>query len=129
MAIKRGVSFYSYQQAQFFKQMDFHDMCRELRENLHCDGVEVIDEATIPHFPFPTREFLADWFNTLARYELNPVAYDGGLDTLRFRDHVMTHPEAAEFIKLNLQIAHDMGLCSSRSQRFPFHQSQPKASV
>ena len=109
MAIKRGVSFYSYQQAQFFKQMDFHDMCRELRENLHCDGVEVIDEATIPHFPFPTREFLADWFNTLARYELNPVAYDGGLDTLRFRDHVMTHPEAAEFIKLNLQIAHDMG--------------------
>ena len=27
MAIKRGVSFYSYQQAQFFGEMDWKDMC------------------------------------------------------------------------------------------------------
>ena len=43
MAIKRGVSFYSYQQAQFFGEMDWKDMCKELHDNLHCDGVEIIN--------------------------------------------------------------------------------------
>ena len=115
MAIKRGVSLYSYQQAQFFKQMDYHDQCRELRENLDCDGVEIINEATVPGYPFPSREFLADWFNTIGRYNLHPVALDAFLDTLRFRDHVMTHAEAAELVKLDLQLAHDMGFTHIRT--------------
>ncbi len=109
MAIKRGVSFYSYQQAQFFGEMDFHDMCRELRETLNCDGVEIINEATVPQYPFPSREFLADWRNTMARYDLTPVTLDGFLDTLRFRDHVMNKKEAGELVKLDLQLAADMG--------------------
>ncbi|HHV10721.1 MAG TPA: TIM barrel protein [Clostridiales bacterium] len=109
MGIKRGVSFYSYQQAQFFGEMDYHDMCRELRETLGCDGVEIINETTVPKYPFPTREFLADWHNTMARYDLTPVALDGFLDTLRFRDHVMTRKEAGELLKLDLQLAADMG--------------------
>ena len=115
MAIKRGVSFYSYQQAQFFKEMDYKDMCRELRENLDCDGVEIINEATVPGFPFPTKEFLADWWNTMARYDLTPVALDGFLDPLRFRDHVMNKKEAGEYVKLELQVAHDMGFKHIRS--------------
>jgi sugar phosphate isomerase/epimerase len=109
MPIKRGVSFYSYQQAQFFKEMDYKDMCRELRENLGCDGVEIINEATVPQYPFPSKEFLGDWWNTMARYDLAPVALDGFLDTLRFRDHVINKKEAGELVKLDLQLAHDMG--------------------
>ena len=52
MAIKRGVSFYSYQQAQFFGEMDWKDMCKELHDNLHCDGVEIMK------LPFPAIRFL-----------------------------------------------------------------------
>ena len=33
MAIKRGVSFYSYQQEQFFGRMDYHDMAKEMHDN------------------------------------------------------------------------------------------------
>ena len=109
MAIKRGVSLYSYQQAQFFGQMDYRDMIREMRENLNCDGVEIINEATIPRYPFPTDEFLADWHNTIARYDMNPVALDCFLDTLRFRDHVMTVGEAAELLKTDIKLAAAMG--------------------
>lgn len=109
MAIKRGVSFYSYQQAQYFGKMDYQDMCKELHDNLKCDGVEIINEATVPGYPFPSRAFLADWANTMARYDLTPVALDCFLDTMRFRDHVMNKAEAAELIKLDLQLAHDMG--------------------
>ncbi|MDR1532180.1 MAG: hypothetical protein LBS62_08365 [Clostridiales bacterium] len=109
MAIKRGVSFYSYQQEQFFGKMDYRDMIREVREALECDGVEIINEATVPRYPFPTEEFLADWHNTMARYDMMPVCLDGFLDTLRFRDHVMTKNEAAELVKLDLRLAARMG--------------------
>ncbi len=109
MAIKRGVSLYSYQQAQFFGEMSLDDMCRELHENLQCDGIEIIGETTVKGYPFPSREFIADWHAKMARYKLNPVGYDGSFDILRFRDHVMDYAEAAEWIKIELQLAHDMG--------------------
>lgn len=115
MAIKRGVSFYSYQQAQFFGEMTWKDMCRELRENLDADGVEIINEATIPGFPFPSQEFIHDWRATMARYKLQPVCLDGFLDTLRFRDHVIDYDEAAEYVKIELQQAHDLGFTHIRS--------------
>ena len=115
MAIKRGVSFYSYQQAQFFGEMDYKDMCRELHDNLHATGVEIINEATVPHFPFPDKAWVADWHNTMARYELEPVCLDGFLDTMRFRDHVIDYAEAAEYVKLELQLAHDLGFKHIRS--------------
>ncbi len=115
MAIKRGVSFYSYQQAQFFGEMNYKDMCRELHDNLKCDGVEIINEATVPNFPFPDKAWVADWHNTMARYELTPVCLDGFLDTMRFRDHVIDYAEAAEYVKLELQLAHELGFKHIRS--------------
>ena len=73
MAIKRGVSLYSYQQAQFFKQMDWKDMIAEVRNNLKTDGVEIIDEATIKGYPFPSEQFIFDWRNHMARYDMTAV--------------------------------------------------------
>ena len=109
MGIKRGVSFYSYQQAQFFRQMNWKDMVRELHDNLKCDGVEIIDEATIPHYPFPSQEFIYDWNSFLARYDMKAVTKDIYLDVHQFRDHVMTHREAAERLKYDIKLAAEMG--------------------
>ena len=109
MAIKRGVSFYSYQQAQYVGEMTYEDMFRELRENLHCDGVEIINEAIVAGYPFPSKEWLATWHSNLARYDLNPVCLDGFLDTMRLRTHAMNEAEAGELVKVDLQLAHDMG--------------------
>jgi sugar phosphate isomerase/epimerase len=109
MAIKRGVSFYSYQQEQFFGRMNWKDMIRELHDNLHCDGVEIIDESTIPHYPFPPQEFIYDWNNELARYNMKAVTKDIYLDVHQFRDHVMNHREAAERLKYDIKLAAQMG--------------------
>lgn len=118
MAIKRGVSFYSYHQAQFFGEMTYREMCRELHDNLGCCGVEIIGEATVPRFPFPDHAWVADWHSTLARYELLPVTMDGFLDPMRYRDHTCTSAEAAEYIKVELQLAARLGfqnVCTSAS--------------
>ncbi len=106
--MKRGVSFYSYQQAQFFG-MTWKDMVREVHDNLHCDGVEIINESTIPHYPFGTEEFFYDWNNTMARYGMKPTVSDVFLDVLQFRDHVMNYDEAAERLKYDIRTAAKMG--------------------
>lgn len=109
MAIKRGVSLYSYQQTQFFRQMDWKDMVREVREGLHTDGIEIIDEATIRDYPFPSEQFIYDFRYYLARYNMKAVTMDIYLDVHQFRDHVMTHREAAERLKSDIILASKLG--------------------
>ena len=114
MGITRGVSYYSYQQAQFFKQMTWKDMVVEEHDNLKTDGVEIIDEATIPHYPFPPEEFIYDWNSFLARYNMKAITKDVYLDVHQFRDHVMTHREAAERLKYDIKLAAKMGFQNVR---------------
>ena len=51
--IKRGVSLYSYQQAQFFKELDLEGQIREVGTNLFgADGIELLDEqGSTARFP------------------------------------------------------------------------------
>lgn len=114
MTIKRGVSFYSYQQSQFFKQMNWKDMIKEVHDSLETDGVEIIDEAIIRNYPFPTEEFIFDWNNEIARYNMNPVTMDVYLDVHQFRDHIMTHREAAERLKNDIKLAAKLGFKNVR---------------
>lgn len=114
MAIKRGVSLYSYQQEQFFGRMTWKDQIREVHDNLHTDGIEIIDEAVIRDYPFPSEQFYFDWNNEMARYGMNAVTMDIYLDVHQFRDHVMTHAEAAERLKNDIRIAARMGFKNVR---------------
>mgnify|MGYP001780809491 CR=1 FL=1 len=109
MAIKRGVSLYSYQQAQFFKKMTWKDQIVEVHDNLKTDGIEIIDEQLIRNYPFPSDEFIYDWNNFIARYNMQPVTMDIYLDVHQFRDHVMNHREAAERLKNDIKLAARMG--------------------
>lgn len=115
MSIKRGVSLYSYQQAQFFRQMNWKQMIREVHDHLHTDGIEIIDEAVIRDYPFPSEEFIFDWNNYMARYEMNAVTMDIYLDVHQFRDHIMNHREAAERLKNDIRIAARLGFKNVRS--------------
>ncbi len=114
MAIKRGVSLYSYQQEQFFRRMTWKDQIREVHDNLHTDGIEIIDEAVIRRYPFPSDEFIFDWNSYMARYNMNAVTMDIYLDVHQFRDHVMNHAEAAERLKNDIKIASRMGFKNVR---------------
>jgi sugar phosphate isomerase/epimerase len=114
MAIRRGVSLYSYQQAQFFKQMSWKDQIREVHDALGADGIEIIDESVIPGYPFPSEAFIADFRNEIARYGMNCVTMDVYLDVLQFRDHVMTHAEAAERLRRDIIIASKLGFKNVR---------------
>ena len=115
MAIKRGVSLYSYQQTQFFKKLDWKGQIREVREGLGTDGIEIINEQLIPHYPFPSDEFIYDFRSYMARYDMTAVTMDVYLDVHQFRDHVMTHREAAEHLKNDIRLAAKMGFKNVRT--------------
>ncbi len=115
MGIRRGVSLYSYQQAEFFGQLTWKDQLREVATNLDgADGIEIVSEANVPKYPLPPESFYYEWNNEMARWGLKAVTMDCYLDVLQFRDHVMTHAEAAERIKIDLRIAKKMGFTNIR---------------
>ncbi len=115
MAIKRGVSSYCYQNLFFDKKMNHRSFIGEVREGLHTDGIEIIDEQIINGYPFLDEKFVFDWHNTMARYNMKAVTMDTFLDTMQFRDHVMNYAEAAERIKNSLRIASKLGFENVRA--------------
>ena len=114
MGIKRGVSLYSYQQTQFFKQMDWKDMVREFMIIYTPTEQRSLTKATICDYPFPSEQFIFDWNNYIARYEMKPVTMDIYLDVHQFRDHIMNHREAAERLKNDIKLAARLGFQNVR---------------
>lgn len=105
---KRGISFYSFQQTQFFKEMNWKDMIK-FAHDLGCDGVEIIDEQTIPNYPNPSQEWVDEWNAEIKKYGLRCALMDVFLDVHQFRDHVMTYEEAAERLKGDIRLAKRLG--------------------
>ena len=112
--IKRGVSLYSYQQEQFFKRMTLRDMVKEVHDNLKTDGIEIIDQAVVRQYPYPSDEFVAEFRDLMAEFDMTAVTMDIYLDTLQFRDHVMTHKEAAERLVRDIRLAAKLGFQNVR---------------
>ena len=104
MGIKRGVDFYSYQQAQFFKELDLEGMMKEASSIEGVTGIEVLDEQSFP-YPDPSEEFVDNWHAMCKKYQLEPVTMDVFCDVLQFRDHVMSFEECAERLKHDIKLA------------------------
>lgn len=114
--IKRGVSLYSYQQTQFFKELDLEGQIREVGTNLYgADGIELLDEMSLRQYPNPPSEFFDQWFEWMDKYNTTPVTMDVFNDVLQFRDHVMTYSECADRLKNDIRLAKKMGFKNVRT--------------
>lgn len=114
--IKRGVSLYSYQQTQFFKELDLEGQIKEVGENLQgADGIELLDEMSIRRYPSPPESFFERWFRWMEQYGTTPVTMDVFCDVLQFRDHVMSYSECADRLKSDIRLAKKMGFRNVRT--------------
>lgn len=113
MGIKRGIDFYSYQQAQFFKELDLEGMIREASTMV--DGIEMLDEQSIRHYPNPSEEWIDNWNNIIAKYNIKPITMDVFCDVLQFRDHVMSYHECAERLMSDIRLAKKLGFKNIRT--------------
>jgi hypothetical protein len=108
MTLRRGVSLYSFQQSQFFKDLMLDDQIAEVGGIVGCNGIEIIDEMSL-RYPDPGEAFVRHWFAMMDRHGTVPVAMDVGMDVLQFRDHVMTHEECAERLRQDIRLAKRLG--------------------
>lgn len=114
--IKRGVSLYSYQQTQFFKELDLEGQIREVGTNLcGADGIEMLDEMSLRKYPNPPEEFYDQWFGWMEKYGTTPVTMDVFCDVLQFRDHVMSISECADRLKSDIRLAKRLGFKNVRT--------------
>jgi hypothetical protein len=115
MGMKLGVSLYSYQQAQYFRELDLEGQIREVGENLPgADGIETIDELSF-RYPDPGPEFTRQWLAWMDQYGTVPVTMDVGMDVLQFRDHVMSYAECADRLKHDILLARSLGFRNVRT--------------
>ncbi len=114
--IKRGVSLYSYQQTQFFKELDLEGQIKEVGQNLYgADGIEMLDEMSLRQYPEPPEEFYDQWFAWMEKYGTTPVTMDVFHDVLQFRDHVMSYSESANRLKHDIRLAKKLGFKNVRT--------------
>jgi hypothetical protein len=114
VGMKRGVSLYSYQQAQFLKELDLEGQIHEVTQHLDgADGIEMIDEMSL-RYPDPGEDFVGRWFDWMDRYGATPVTMDVCMDVLQFRDHVMSYEECGERLKHDVRLAKRLGFRNVR---------------
>ena len=114
MSIKRGIDFYSYQQAQFFKKLDLEGQFQEAASIEGVTGIELLDEHSL-HYPEPEPDFYGKWQRWLETYQLEPVTMDVFCDVLQFRDHVMSIHECAERLMHDIRLAKRLGFQNVRT--------------
>jgi sugar phosphate isomerase/epimerase len=107
-SIKRGVSFYSFQEEYFLRTMTLED-CVAAAARCGAVGIEIIPEQSIPGFPVLTDAFLDQWFALMGTYGTTPVATDLFLDTKLYPDRWLTLDEQIASVHRDVDIAVKLG--------------------
>ena len=107
-SIKRGVSFYSFQDEYFRRKLSVED-CIRVASEIGARGIEIIPEQSIPGYPTLTDEFVDNWFSWMEKYQTTPVATDLFIDTKRYPDRVLTLDEQIASVHQDIDIAVRLG--------------------
>jgi Xylose isomerase-like TIM barrel len=99
--IKRGVSFYSYQEEYFLRKMSLEDCIRESAA-IGAYGVETIGEQMMPGFPNLPDSFYKQWHEWMAQYGTTPTAHDLFLDTKLYPDRNLSLEECVASVRRDI---------------------------
>ncbi|WP_236672170.1 sugar phosphate isomerase/epimerase [Croceicoccus sp. YJ47] len=116
MAIKRGVSLYSYQNETFQGKMSLEDCIRTSAE-FGANGIEIIGEQTFWGWPEVGVEDAAieNWHRLIKKYDCVPVSHDFMLDTKRVKGQIMPFDEQVASVKNDIDFAARLGMKYIRS--------------
>jgi sugar phosphate isomerase/epimerase len=108
MVIKRGVSLYSYQHEYFHHTMKLED-CIKAVADMGATGVEVIPEQMINEYPNLSDAFLEKWHGWMKKYHTVPTCADAFLETLLFKNRVLSDEECVSLMERDLKVASQLG--------------------
>ena len=111
MAIKRGVSLYSYQNETFQGKMDLED-CIRVSAGLGAKGIEIIGEQSFWGWPEVGVEDAAieNWHRLIDKYGCTPVSHDFMLDYKRYKGRMMPHDEQVASVRKDIDFGARLGM-------------------
>jgi len=110
MAIKRGVSFYSYQEAYYNRKYDLEGLVKATAQVVKAEGVEILAEETpVGSFPDPLDADVERWFRWMEKYGTKPVCMDSFIDYMMFKGRFCTLKEQVQMMERDLKLASRLG--------------------
>ena len=111
---KRGVALYSYS-AEFGLTKTLED-CFEDIHDMGAHGIEILANMHIENYPYPTDEWVENWFHLCEKYEVEPVEYGNWIDShvLGYRD--LTTEESVEMLCRDIRLAARLGFSCMRTK-------------
>ena len=111
---KRGVALYSYS-AEFGLTKTLED-CFEDIYDMGAHGIEILANTHIENYPYPTDEWVENWFRLCDKYEIVPVEYGNWIDSHVLGDRDLTTEEAYEMLARDIRLAHRLGFTVMRTK-------------
>lgn len=119
--IRRGISIYSFQEKYYRGEMSLED-CLATTAGMGIRGFEMLSDQMIPGYPSITYnlsdEFLDSWRGWLAKYGLEPIAFDVYGETKLYKHRQVTQDELLSELRELLKTAVALGF---KILRLTFH--------
>ncbi len=120
MAVKRGVSLYSYQQAYYTGKLDLEGCVRTAVETTGAKGIELIyEQMPIDRYPdaiYPeiTDRGVSYWKDLMAKYGTVPVCMDSFIDSMIYKGRISYVQEQVQMMEQDLALASRLGFSCIR---------------
>ncbi|MBE6954527.1 MAG: hypothetical protein E7449_01270 [Ruminococcaceae bacterium] len=110
MAIMRGVSLYSYQQAYFKGELTLEQCMEKVHTSAQAPGLELIyEQMPAGRYPDPYDWEVSKFKELLAKYELTPTCMDSFIDSKLYRGRESTIQEQVQMMEQDLKLASRLG--------------------
>ena len=116
--IKRGVSFYSYQEEYYKHEMTLEDCFAEM-DSMGASGVQLIAEEMVPNYPNPPEAWVEHWHAMMAKYHTTPTNLDTFVDVYVGGHRNMSVQEAANVLAGQIKLARRLGFSVVRPTTGP----------
>ena len=111
---KRGVNLYSYS-AEFGISKTLED-CFEDACDMGAHGIEILANTHIENYPYPSDEWVENWWRLCEKYEIIPVEYGHWLDSHVLGGRELTTEESIEMLCRDIRLAHRLGFTVMRTK-------------
>ncbi len=111
---KRGVALYSYS-AEFGLTKNLEE-CFEDVHDMGAHGIEILANTHIENYPYPTDEWVENWFRLCDKYEIIPVEYGNWIDSHILGDRDLTTQESIAMLERDIRLAHRLGFTIMRTK-------------
>ncbi len=122
--MKLGLTAYSYTYDLRARVMTLEDVIADLAD-MGGEGIEILGESHVPGYPDPSERWVQQWFGWMEKYHAKPSAYDVFVDTMFYKDRLLTVDEAVGRLVTDFKLANRLGFKVLRQQWPPYKADNP----